>query len=115
MDFRVPPGLVYLSKRLPRLLLLPVSVYLIVLANHVQISQWLLVLLSVFSLPVAFTVSVLYTDYVNQRRAAALGAVLPSRLSSKWPGGFSTLKAMVNNFKMGKHGNLPVLLFFSLF
>jgi hypothetical protein len=110
----LPPGPIYLARRLPRLLLLPIFVYLGAARLFPQTSSAVLVLLSVLSVPAALTAAVHYKDYVNQRRAAALGAVLPPRIRSKWPGGFSTLKTMVQSFQMGTPGSFrlsPLLRF----
>ena len=104
----LPPGIIYLAQRLPKFLLLPVSFYLLAIAIHVPLSTIFLILLSTLSIPITFTVSVFYTDYIDQRRAAALGAVLPPRLSSKWPGGLPLLRKMVDNFRMGKPGTVYI-------
>ena len=101
----LPPGPAYLARRLPRLLLVPLSFYFAAARLFPQTHSVVLALLSLLSLPAVFTASVLYKDYVNQRRAAALGAVLPPRIRSKWPGGFSTLKTLVRSFQMGTPGS----------
>jgi hypothetical protein len=103
-----PPGVIYLFHRLPRLLILPAVVYIAcrLLSLHVHIQAWAVALLSVLSLPVAPTLSILYTDYINYQRADAVGAVLPPLMPNKWPGGFSHLKTLVTNFKRGHPGTV---------
>jgi|ERR1700722_2787278 len=99
-----PPGITFLLRRLPNLLLPPTILYLVCNVIQVHLANWLFILFAVLSLPAGFAVSVLYADYVNARRAASLGAVLPLQIPSKLPGGLSTLKTLIRNFQMGIPG-----------
>jgi hypothetical protein len=111
MTVQIPPGFIYLLNRLPRLLLTPIVVY--VAANFVnawlpiQIAGSIIILLSLLSLPAIFAGTIFYTDHINARRAAALGAVFPQQIPNEWPGGLSTLKIFVERFQMGIPGVCP--------
>ncbi|KAJ7248671.1 cytochrome P450 [Mycena rebaudengoi] len=76
-----PPGLVYLSKQLPRVLAPPLAVFCakLVAEHHFGfvVSTWLTALAYVLSGPAALTAIVQYRDYQDRRQAAAHGAIMP--------------------------------------
>ncbi|KAJ7231567.1 cytochrome P450 [Mycena rebaudengoi] len=76
-----PPGLVYLSKQLPRVLAPPLTVFCAkIVAEHrfgFVVSTWLSALAYVLSGPAVLTVIVQYRDYQDRRQAAAHGAIMP--------------------------------------
>ncbi|KAJ6627757.1 cytochrome P450 [Mycena sp. CBHHK59/15] len=81
-----PPGIIYLSKLLPGLLIPPVGSYLLKWFFQVYFKlstpHWMVVPLCSLSLPVAFTAKILYHLYARCREAAVHGAVLPPTLPS---------------------------------
>jgi hypothetical protein len=104
-----PPGIVYLGMNLHHIFIPLAFVYAI---NHlfrrfleIDVPQWLFVLASVLACPIAFTFKVSYKLYVNNRQAAAHGAVLPPQLPDKYIGGFETLSrtlAQYNTLYIGE-------------
>lgn len=104
----LPPGVPFVLSALPGLLGPPTLVYLASLVAHNNYSydlpQWALVLACVLSLPVVFTISVTYRDFVNARDARANGAVMPPVVKDWTPGSFKNLKAVVDNFNHGYPG-----------
>ncbi|KAJ7926794.1 cytochrome P450 [Mycena leptocephala] len=76
-----PPGLVYLSKQLPRALAPPLAVFCAKLvAEHrfgFVVPTWLAALVYVFSGPAVLTAIVQYRDYQDRRQATAHGAIMP--------------------------------------
>ncbi|EIW81955.1 cytochrome P450 [Coniophora puteana RWD-64-598 SS2] len=95
MSWSIPPGFVWIALNLPRLLLAPTLAYgaLRVLRTHsaVHLPTWLNVIICIGSLPVVFTLNVLYSDWRIARDAAARGAVLPPAPPTKLPGGIERL------------------------
>nr|BED42917.1 cytochrome P450 monooxygenase [Trametes versicolor] len=92
----LPPGLRYTLRQLPNIIIPPAIVYAssYIAREYFQLSPptWLLVLLTLFSWPIAFTALVQYHDYANLLRARTLGAVIPREISHKWPGSIDVLK-----------------------
>jgi hypothetical protein len=76
-----PPGLVYLSKQLPRALAPPLAVFCAKLvAEHrfgFVVPTWLAALVYVFSGPAVLTAIVQYRDYQDRCQATAHGAIMP--------------------------------------
>ncbi|KAJ7454123.1 cytochrome P450 [Mycena latifolia] len=76
----LPPGIVYLSKQLPKVLAPALMVYcgklLAELWFGVVISPWIATAVYILSGPAVLTVIVQYRDYVVRREAAAHGAIL---------------------------------------
>ena len=107
MAFEFPPGIVLLINRLPRLLLPPASVYLLIrilsTTSITLIPRWLQIALYIISLPGVFSGSI-YTNYANERAASAVGAVIPPKVKSKWIGGLDLLVKDAQNFKSGYLG-----------
>ena len=108
MAFEYPPGIALLVHRLPRLLLPPASVYILLhtlgAASIISIPLWLQIILCLLSLPATFTISVIYKDYVDKKDAHAMGAVLPPMVKTRWIGGLDTLFKIAQNFKTGYIG-----------
>jgi hypothetical protein len=105
----IPPGLAYLARVLPLILIPPCVVYgilNIISRDYLEIGipEWLALVVSVFSLPIVLCVSALHTNYRNRREAAARGAVLAPLVKDRWPGGLSTLATILRNFKSGYPG-----------
>jgi hypothetical protein len=108
----IPPGITYSFQRLPHLLFPPL---LICFSNKlsgtylgIDFSNYVLICASIVALPLALLITVVYSDYANNRDAAALGAVLPPQVRDKWPGGLSLLSRFIDNFKRGYPGMLHV-------
>jgi hypothetical protein len=100
----VPPGIVYLSKKAPRLGVPLIALYLfhLVCRGYLEIElPARVVALSYFlCLPTVFTFHVLYQKWSTARAAASLGAVLPPTSGDDpTPGGILTLIRAVRNFK----------------
>lgn len=110
----LPPGLRYTLRQLPNILIPPAIVYAsaYIAREYFQLSPptWLLVLLTLFSWPIAFTALVQYHDYANLLRARTLGAVIPREISHKWPGSIDVLKrifALDNVRYLGTYSHCP--------
>ncbi|KAI9568647.1 cytochrome P450 [Boletus coccyginus] len=108
---KFPPGLYALVQILPRLLLAPATVratlqiYKTLLGESAP--QWLRIPAYMLVLPAAFTVNVLYTRQIRDRRQAARrGAVVPPPVISSWPGALDKLSRLVWNFSNGYLGRL---------
>ena len=88
----LPPGVLYLFQRAPKLLSPPALTYGIVRFIDVNcdtyISTWWLMMSMVMSLPLALTLSVLLDDSEVSIRieASKRGAVLPIRVWDPYPG-----------------------------
>ncbi|KAH7930343.1 cytochrome P450 [Leucogyrophana mollusca] len=106
----IPPGIVYLVQNLPRFLLPAALVYganrLSQAVLGTSIPAGLRIPSYLLSLPLAFTLSILYSEYDEKRQATARGAVLVPRAHSKWPGGLDILARLVENFKSGYLGEV---------
>ncbi|KAJ7607751.1 cytochrome P450 [Roridomyces roridus] len=80
IDYSLPPGIVYLSKQLPRLLAPAATCFVtkhaLELYLGVVIPTWLSTLAYTLSGPLFLTVVVQYSDYIDRRDAAAAGAVM---------------------------------------
>ncbi|KAJ6618635.1 cytochrome P450 [Mycena sp. CBHHK59/15] len=76
----IPPGIVYLSKRLPKALVPPFFVHCLKSFTHhffgLSLPTWLSALCYILSGPVALTAIVQYRDYIVRRDAAAHGAIV---------------------------------------
>ncbi|KAL4075543.1 cytochrome P450 [Scleroderma citrinum] len=98
----IPPGIVYLARRLHRLALPPVLVYVgtrvwtVVFVKHIP--GWVTTPAYIFSIPVALACSILYKDFQDRRQAALRGAVLAPSVKSKWIGGIDTLLSIAGGF-----------------
>ncbi|RDX44127.1 cytochrome P450 monooxygenase pc-3 [Lentinus brumalis] len=94
----LPPGPRYVIKQLPNLIVPPLTVYLLsrISREHfgVALPSWLVVVAYALSWPFALVALVHWNDFVNARRARALGAVIPREVDHKYPGSVDLLKAM---------------------
>jgi hypothetical protein len=103
----LPPGVLYLLPRLPRILSPPALTYGIVRfigANYeIYISTRWLVLAMVISLPLALTLSVLHDEVSIHMEASKRGAVMPPRARDPYPGG---AQALISGSKQLKEGYL---------
>ncbi|KAI9058872.1 cytochrome P450 monooxygenase pc-3 [Trametes sanguinea] len=92
----LPPGPRYLIAQLPNVLAPPVIIYVLAYFARAQLNlnppAWLLAVAYILSWPVALTVRVQWHDYVNRRRARALGAVMPPAIAHRWPGSLDLLR-----------------------
>ncbi|EPQ55858.1 cytochrome P450 [Gloeophyllum trabeum ATCC 11539] len=102
-----PPGPVYLAYRVPALLVPLCALYV---ANDIaerayglRVSGWLLTLLYVVAIPIYVIVSSRVNEYLDNRAAAAVGAVVPTKLAHRWPLGLDIIKDNITSFKE----NLP--------
>ncbi|GBE87187.1 cytochrom P450 [Sparassis latifolia] len=98
-----PPGLAYLFRNLPNLLLPPAVVLVANLAVREMygliVPIWLFTLACIFSFPLALFVVVQWTDYVDRRDAAAHGAVLPPIVKAKLIAGLDILLEQKRTFQ----------------
>ncbi|KAJ7481351.1 cytochrome P450 [Mycena galericulata] len=90
----LPPGIVYISNQIPRLLFPPLAVYcvklLVELYLEITVPTWLATITYILSGPAVLTAVVQYRDYVVRREAAALGAIVCRSIPS-WIGGINML------------------------
>ncbi|TFK35048.1 cytochrome P450 monooxygenase pc-2 [Crucibulum laeve] len=104
----LPPGIVYLLPRLPRILAPPALVYIISYLLEAQLgfrfSGWALAISLVLSLPTALTLVVLWRDIFMYLDARSRGAVLPPARLDRSPGSIRSLLAGMRNFKSGYPG-----------
>jgi hypothetical protein len=101
----IPPGVLYLLQKSPRLLSPPALTYGIVRFLNVNyetdISTWWLVVSMLMSLPLALTLSVLHDEVSIRIEASKRGAVLPIRVRDPYPGGVVGLIKGLKQFKSG--------------
>ncbi|KAJ7110830.1 cytochrome P450 [Mycena crocata] len=101
----LPPGIVYLLKRVPRLFVPPLAVYCARLAAErffdVIVPRWLTVVACVLSGPAALTAIVQYRDYVVRRDAAAAGAIVCPTVPGSI-GGLNLLRATTKDTYPGE-------------
>ena len=106
----LPPGVLYLFQRSPRILSPPALTYGIVRfigANYeINISTRWLVLAMVMSLPLALTLSVLRDELSIHMDASKRGAMLPPRMRDPYPGGAKGLINEAKEFKEGYPGSV---------
>ena len=104
----LPPGVLYLFQRAPKLLSPPALTYGIIRFIDVNcdtyISTWWLMVLMVMSLPLALTLSVLLDEVSILIEASKRGAVLPIRVWVPYPGSVVTVVALVSNHKKLRKG-----------
>jgi hypothetical protein len=107
---QLPPGLVALVHLLPRLLLAPTTVFIVLQVYKVLLGepapQWLRIPAYLLALPAIFTVNVLYTRIRDHRQAARRGAATPPTIKYSWPGALDKLSALVWNFSNGYQGRI---------
>ncbi|PSR74782.1 hypothetical protein PHLCEN_2v9579, partial [Hermanssonia centrifuga] len=96
MSITLPPGFKLLLSILPRALLPPTLVLVAtkLIRSHLELPSWLVFLSSVLSLPVMFTMSLYWKDWMNRRAARAQGAVMPPMISGRLPGSVDLLKVI---------------------
>jgi hypothetical protein len=101
----LPPGVLYLLQRSPRLLSPPALAYGIVrfidVNYETDISTWWLMVSMLMSLPLALTLSVLRDEISIRIEASKRGAVLPIRFKDPYPGG---VVGLINGLKQLKNG-----------
>ena len=105
----LPPGVLYLLQRSPRILSPPALTYGIVrfvgAKCEIYISTWWLVLAMIMSLPLALTLSVLHDEVSIHMEASKRGAMLPPRARDPYPGGAKTLISGSKQLKEGYLGD----------
>lgn len=93
-----PPGLRFVVPLIPKLVLPPLCIVAFdkVLEHgfSIVLPFWAFLLSFIFSTPLAFTLSVQYAEYIKKRDAKRLGAVLPPRIKSTWPGGLDLIRGL---------------------
>ena len=93
MAIDVPPGIIYLSQRLPKLVAPPLLTYVlgILARSHTDIDlpDWAIPVAIALSLPVTLTAKVQWQLFKDRRGAARYGAVLPPAIPDQYglPGG----------------------------
>ena len=107
--FKFPraPGLRYLLRGLPKLCILPLGAIafaeLLQIVLGIKLSTWTSLLAMGLLLPFALTLNMQYAEYIKQRDAKQLGAVLPPRVKSTRPGSFDVLRKI----KGDKENKMP--------
>jgi len=98
----IPPGIVYLARRLHHVVLPPVLVYIGTRAWAVVFTRsfpgWVKTPAYILSIPVALACSILYKDLRDRRQAAIRGAVLAPKVKSSWIGGIDILLSLTRGF-----------------
>lgn len=111
--YRIPPGISFLARCSPALALPPIASALVqhYVAQHytMYIPLWVTILVCVSSIPLVISARILLRDMRYRWEAASLGAVLPTRLTGKWPGGVDLLIVLYKSFKYGYPGELSRL------
>ena len=108
----IPPGIVYLTKKIPRIFIPLSTLYAVHRIREsyfdLELPEWVVLTSYLVCLPATFTCVVLYKKYRNNRIAASLGAIVPPTSGDDpTPGGLYTLFRAVRNFKSeypGKSG-----------
>lgn len=104
----LPPGIIYLIQRAPKLLLPPALTYglLAFAPDHldVNLSRGWTIVSMIMSLPVSMTISVLYDEIYVRWQAYKAGAVLPPRIGDVTPGSVWSLFKGIRDFKDGYIG-----------
>ncbi|KII89791.1 hypothetical protein PLICRDRAFT_39961 [Plicaturopsis crispa FD-325 SS-3] len=100
----IPPGPKYLASRLPRIFLPPGATYTLLLLTWPAITIWLLVLLSLLSLPALLAFNIYWAQWRNKREANKLGAVLIPTIPNLGFGGRALLARMLQTSKSGYIG-----------
>ncbi|KAJ3994481.1 cytochrome P450 [Lentinula boryana] len=109
----LPPGIRFLIKRLPYLVLPPTSVFAALSVYHSFISTnvssgWRITLLYILSYPLALTVRLGYQAIIKRVLAARMGAVLlpePPFMDDPTPGGLLFLYGIIQESKEGYIGD----------
>jgi hypothetical protein len=113
MSLNIPPGVVFITRCLVKLLLPAASVFLFLSAAqnalNIEIPRWLIIFLSTTFRPCATAIYIWWTLFQNQRNAWAMGAVLVPTVGSKWPAGFNNLVKMVKSKGIEYLGRSPQL------
>ncbi|KAI6151601.1 cytochrome P450 [Pisolithus tinctorius] len=105
----IPPGFIYIARRLPRLVSPLALVYAgsriwaIVFENAAPL--WLRRSAYIFSIPIAMACGIIYAYLRDRREAALRGAVLASQVKSTWPGGLDILLSVARGFGDGHIGS----------
>ncbi|KAG5653280.1 hypothetical protein H0H81_001344 [Sphagnurus paluster] len=108
MASNLPPGPAFLILRLPTLLFPLIAVYafnrLLYKYLAIQLPLWTVIVSMTLSIPVFILLKASYMDFIDHRRAAACGAVIPPRIHDIWPAGIGLLIQGINNLKSGYPG-----------
>ena len=114
MAIDLPPGIVYLSQRLPKLVSPPLLAYVlgIIARSHtnIDIPDWAIPVAIVLSLPVALTAKVQWQLFKDRRGAARFGAVLPPDIPDRYglPGGLGFVISSGEEVAVGYPGALTI-------
>jgi hypothetical protein len=103
-----PPGIVFIFSRLPKALILPLSVYLVSIfarnALNLNAPNWLVTIAAIAAIPLVLVVSINWETFKDKRAANALGAVMAPQVPSKWLAGLDIIRTRMNNRKEGHIG-----------
>lgn len=116
MAIDLPPGIVYLSQRLPKLVAPPLLAYVLgILARSqtsIDIPDWAIPVAIVLSLPAALTAKVQWQLFKDRRGAARFGAVLPPAIPDQYglPGGLGFVINSGKEVAVGYPGALTLRL-----
>lgn len=97
----IPPGIVYLARRLHLAVFPPVLVYIgtrVWVVFTKPFPGWVKTPAYILSIPVALACSILYKDLRDRRQAAIRGAVLAPKVKSSWIGGIDILLSLTRGF-----------------
>ncbi|KAK6996014.1 glycosyltransferase family 39 protein [Favolaschia claudopus] len=98
----MPPGILYLSRTLPVLILPAITTYAILnRVPQLHHSRWLVISAALLAQPVIYCLDLLYTKvttFVDMKRR---GAIPIPRIQDRWPGGFATLALLGRRLNSG--------------
>lgn len=104
----IPPGLPFLFRSLAVLSVPPIVVYggSRILRNHFALTfpTWLLILLSILSIPLVGAFKIWYKAHTIRQSAARLGATFPPTWQGKLPGNIDLLQQLLTGFRNGYPG-----------
>ena len=110
MAIDLPPGIVYLAQRLPKLAEPPLLTYIlgILARSHTEVDfpDWALPVAIALSLPTALTIKVQWQLFKDRRAAARFGAVLPPTIPDQYglPGGLGFILNSAKEVAVGYPG-----------
>ncbi|KAK0191618.1 cytochrome P450 monooxygenase pc-3 [Armillaria mellea] len=100
-----PPGIVFLAQHLPYFFFPPGVVYALLTVFEVALPRWARFICYALSFPLSLMVQVQCMDFINNRSAKKLGAVIPPRIGDPSLGGVFSLLALIKAFKSGYPGD----------
>lgn len=116
----IPPGITFLVKKLPQIIIPPAATTLVLYLYHnpqlyslaslsapSQLSTWVTTTIYILSFPTVLAISMAYSSIVNRVTAARMGAALlpkPPFMDDPTPGGLLSLQRAFKGSKSGYIG-----------